>query len=34
MSSVLGLLPGDYAAYARIEGPATLQSEKVTFAVR
>jgi len=34
MSSVLGLPPGDYAAHARIEGSATLQSEKVTFAVR
>jgi len=34
LSSVLGLPPGDYAAYARIENAATLQSEKVAFAVR
>ena len=34
MSSVLGLPPGDYAAYARIEGSATLRSENVTFTVR
>jgi len=34
MSSVLGLPPGDYAAFARIEGAATMQSEKVAFAVK
>lgn len=33
MSSVLGLPPGGYAAYARVEGPVTLQSEKVSFRI-
>jgi len=34
MSSAPGLPPGDYGAYARIDGSATLQSGKVAFTVR
>lgn len=34
MSSAFGLPSGDYAAYARIDGSSTLQSQNVAFTVK